>query len=89
MGLLYFTNYHIHDYKTSRLTPRLCPVCSKRPKGVFIGQGVVHIDQEHQQNKPNKGLSEKTQSSKRGHAREETVLKVKHVQRNMPTLYTS
>jgi hypothetical protein len=22
-GLLYFTNYHIHDYKTSRSTPRL------------------------------------------------------------------
>jgi hypothetical protein len=31
---------------------------------VFIGQRAVHIDWEHQQNKSDKGLSEKTESSK-------------------------
>jgi hypothetical protein len=32
---------------------------------VFIGQRVVYIDWEHQQNKPDKDLSEKTKSSKK------------------------
>jgi hypothetical protein len=32
---------------------------------VFIGQRAVHIDWEHQQNKPDKGLSEKIESSKK------------------------
>jgi hypothetical protein len=32
---------------------------------VFIGQKVAYIDWEHQQNKPDKGLSEKTESSKK------------------------
>jgi hypothetical protein len=76
----------IQNFKTYT---RTSSVYSKRPKGVFIGQQVVHKDQEHQQNKPDKGLSEKTESSKRGHAREGTVLKVKHIQRNMPALHTS
>jgi hypothetical protein len=31
---------------------------------VFIGQRAVHIDWEHQRNKPDKGLSEKIESSK-------------------------
>jgi predicted metal-dependent hydrolase len=56
---------------------------------VFIGQEAMHIDREHQQNKPNKGVSEKTESNKKGHAREETVLKDKHIRKNIPTLYTS
>jgi hypothetical protein len=49
----------------------------------------MHVDQEHQQNKPDKGLSEKTENSKRGHVREGTILKDKHIQKNIPTLYTS
>jgi hypothetical protein len=49
----------------------------------------MHVDQEHQQNKPDKGLSEKTENSKRGHVREGTILKDKHIQKNISTLYTS
>jgi hypothetical protein len=56
---------------------------------VFICQRMVHIDREHQQNKPDKGFSEKTESNKRGHAREGTVLKDEHIQKNIPILYTS
>jgi hypothetical protein len=56
---------------------------------VFIGQRTVHIDQEHQQNKPDKGFSEKTESNMRGHAREGIVLKDEHIRKNIPTLYTS
>jgi hypothetical protein len=54
-----------------------------------MGQGAVHIDQEHQQNKTDKGLSEKIESSKRGHTCEGTELKDKHIQKNITTLYTS
>jgi hypothetical protein len=32
---------------------------------VFIGPRAVHIDWEHQQNKPNKGLDEKIESNKK------------------------
>jgi hypothetical protein len=56
---------------------------------IFISQGAVHIDREHQQNKPDKKLSENTKSNKRGHTREEIVLKDKHIQKNIPTLSTS
>ena len=47
------------------------------------------MDQEHQRNKPNKGHSEKTEFNKRGLRREGTVLKNKHIQKNIPTLYNS
>jgi hypothetical protein len=40
---------------------------------------MVHIDQEHQQNKLDKGFMKKPKSNKRGHARERTILKDKHI----------
>jgi hypothetical protein len=87
--LLYFTNYHIHDYRNFRLYNK-APDESKQHTGrVFIRQRTVHIDREHQQNKPDKGLNEKTEINKRGHTREGTVLKDKHIRKNIPTLYTS
>jgi hypothetical protein len=36
-GLSYFTNYHIHDHKTTSYTPRLCQFTAAR-QGVFVGQ---------------------------------------------------
>jgi hypothetical protein len=62
-GLLYFTNYHIHDYKTSRSTPRLYRFAAAR-QGVFIGQGATYMDLVHQQIKPEKGFKEVTENSK-------------------------
>jgi hypothetical protein len=47
----------------------------------------VHLDQEHQQNQSDEELSEQTENSKRGHARKETILKNKHIEKNIPTLY--
>ena len=47
------------------------------------------MDWEHQWNKPNKGHSEKTEFNERGLRREGTVLKNKHIQKNIPTLYNS
>jgi hypothetical protein len=54
-GLLYFTNYHIHDYKTSRSTPRSYQFAAAH-QGVFIGQGAVYMDLVHQQIKPEKRI---------------------------------
>ena len=46
------------------------------------------MDQEHQQNKPNKGHSEKTElNNERELRREGTVLKHKHIRENIPTQY--
>jgi hypothetical protein len=78
-GLLYFTNYHTHDYKNFRLYNKTLGESKQHTRRVFIGQRAVHIDWEHQQNKPDKGLGEKIESSKRRHACEGTVLKDKHI----------
>ena len=40
------------------------------------------MDQENKRNKPNKGRSEKTEFN-------EKVLKDKHIQKDIPTLYNS
>jgi hypothetical protein len=66
--LLYFTNYHISDYVGFRLYNKTLDESKQHTGRVFIGQRVMHIDREHQLNKPNKGLSEKTESNKRTHA---------------------
>ena len=42
------------------------------------------MDREHQQNKPNKGHSEKTEFNERGLWRERTALKDKHIQEINP-----
>jgi hypothetical protein len=89
LGLLYFTNYHIHEYGNFRLYNKTLDESKQHARRVFIGQGVVHIDREHQQNKPKKGISEKIESNKRGHQHEETILKDKHIRKNIPTLSTS
>ena len=47
------------------------------------------MDQEHQRNKPNKGHSEKIEFNERGLRREGTVLKDKHIRKDIPTLYNS
>ena len=44
------------------------------------------MDQEHQQNKPNKGHSEKTELNNVGLRSEGTVLENEHIQKNIPTL---
>jgi hypothetical protein len=73
-GLLYFTNYYIHDYKTLRSTPRLYQFASARLGG-FIGQGAAYMDLVHQQIKPEKGFKEVTESNKvKTTTREDTVL---------------
>ena len=56
---------------------------------IFIGQRSGALDQEHQQNKPNKGHSEKTEFNERGLRREGAVLKNEHIWKNIPTLYNS
>jgi hypothetical protein len=86
-GLLYFTNYHSHDYGNFRLYNKTLDESKQHTRRVFIGQRAVHIDWEHQQNKHDKGLYEKIESSKRRHVREGTVLKDKHIQKNIRTLY--
>jgi hypothetical protein len=68
-------NSQIHHQKKKKILDE----AKQHIRRLFIGQGAVHIDQEHQQNKPNKGLNEKTESSKRGHAREGTILKDKYI----------
>jgi hypothetical protein len=77
--LLYFTNYHIHGYGCFGLYNKTLNESKQHTGRVFIGQRVVHIDREHQQNKLDKSPSEKTESSKRGHTHEGTVLKDKHI----------
>ena len=47
------------------------------------------MDREHQRNKHNKGHSEKTEFNERGLRREGTVLKDKHIRKDIPTLYNS
>jgi hypothetical protein len=64
-GLLYFTNYHIHGYRGFRLYNKTLDESKQHTRRVFIGERAAYIDWEHQQNKPDKGLSEKTESSKR------------------------
>jgi hypothetical protein len=64
-GLLYFTNYHISDYGDFRLYNKTLDESKQHTGRVFIGQRAVHIDREHQQYKPDKGLSEKTKSNKK------------------------
>jgi hypothetical protein len=88
-GLLYFTNYHIHCCRGFGLYNKTLNESKQHTRRVFIGQRAVHIDWEHQQNKPDKSPSKKTESNKRGHACEGTVLKDKHIRKNIPTLYTS
>jgi hypothetical protein len=43
-GLLYFTNYHIHDYGDFRLYNKTLDEVKQHTRRVFIGQGAVHID---------------------------------------------
>jgi hypothetical protein len=52
--LLCFTNYHIHDYRGSRLYNKTLDESRQHTIMVFIGQRAVHIEWEHQQNKPDK-----------------------------------
>ena len=49
----------------------------------------MHMDQEHKRNKPNKGHSKKTEFNEKGLRCEGTVLKDKHIQKDIPTLYNS
>jgi hypothetical protein len=64
-GLLYFINYHTHDYRNFRLYNKTLGESEQHARRIFIGQRAVHIDWEHQQNNPDKGLSEKTESNKK------------------------
>jgi hypothetical protein len=64
-GLLYFTNYHIHGYEGIELYNKTLDESKQHTRRVFIGQRAAYIDWEHQQNKPNKGLSEKIESNKK------------------------
>jgi hypothetical protein len=64
-GLLYFTNYHIHGYGGSGLYNKTLDESKQHTRRVFIGQRVAYIVWEHQQNKLDKGLSEKTESNKK------------------------
>jgi hypothetical protein len=64
-GLLYFTNYHIHGYGGFGLYNKTFDESKHHTRRVFIGQRAAYIDWKHQQNKPNKGLSEKIESSKK------------------------
>jgi hypothetical protein len=41
-GLLYFTNYHIHDYKTSRSIPRPYRFATARQGGIYRPRSAVH-----------------------------------------------
>jgi hypothetical protein len=63
--LLYFTNYHIHGYRGFGLYNKTLDESKQHTRRVFIGERAAYIDWEHQQNKLDKGLSEKTESSKR------------------------
>jgi hypothetical protein len=87
--LLYFTKYHIYGCGGFGLYNKTLDESKQHVRRVFISQRAVHIVREHQQNKPDKSPSEKTESNKRGHTCEGTVLKDKHIQKNIPTLYTS
>ena len=78
-----------YSYRDFRLCNKTLDETKQYTRRVFIGQGAMHIDWEHQQNKSDKGLREKTESNKKGHKREGTVLKDKHIQKNIPTLYNS
>jgi hypothetical protein len=64
-GLLYFTNYHTYDYGNFRLYSKTLDESKQHTRRVFIGQIAVHIDWDHQQNKLDKGLNEKTESNKK------------------------
>jgi hypothetical protein len=64
-GLLYFINYHNHDYGGFGLYNKTLDEYKQHTRRVFIGQKATYIDWEHQQNKPDKGLSEKIESSKK------------------------
>jgi hypothetical protein len=77
--LLYFINYHIHGCGGFGLYNKTHDESKQHTERVFIGQRAMHIDWKHQQNKPNKSPSEKTESKKREHVREGTVLKDKHI----------
>ena len=58
--LLYFTNYHIHDYGDFRPRNKILDESKQHTNRVFIDQRSGAMDREHQRNKPNKGHSEKT-----------------------------
>ena len=55
--------------------------------GYLSTKEAVHMDREHQRNKPNKGHGEKTEFNERELKREATVLNNKHIRENIPTLY--
>jgi hypothetical protein len=59
-GLFYFTNYHIHGYGSFRIYNKTLDESRQHTRRVFIGQKAAYIDREHQQNKPKKGLNERT-----------------------------
>jgi hypothetical protein len=64
-GLPYFINYHTHDYGNFKLYNKTLDESKQHTRRVFIGQRVIHIDWEHQQNNLDKGCSEKTESNKK------------------------
>jgi hypothetical protein len=64
-GLLYLTNNHARDYGNFRLYNKTLDESEQHTRRVFIGRRAVHIDWEHQQNNPNKGLSEKIENNKK------------------------
>ena len=39
-GLLYFTNYHIHDYRDFRTSNKMLDESKQHPKRVFIGKRI-------------------------------------------------
>jgi hypothetical protein len=59
-GLFYFTNYHIHGCGSFGIYNKTLDESRQHTRRVFIGQKAAYIDWEHQQNKPDKGLNERT-----------------------------
>jgi hypothetical protein len=72
--LLYFINYHIHEYKTSRFTPRLYRFAAARQEGIHRPRSGVH-GPSPPTNQTKKGFKEVTESSKgKTTTHEDTVL---------------
>jgi hypothetical protein len=70
-GLSYFTNYHIHDHKTTSSTPRLCQFVAARQGGIYGPKERCTWNKRTN----DKRFKEVTESGKeKATAREDTVL---------------
>jgi hypothetical protein len=87
-GLLYFTNYHTHDYENFKLYNKTLDESKQHTRGVFIDQRVVPYTGSTNRTSLTKVSVKRQKSIRRGHAREGTVLKNKQIRKNIPTLYT-